>query len=107
MWRAGTIILVLVFVVITLAGGCAVKRAALPVAAAPHQPPTTRSTDPANLTLDEIQPRPALSTSRPADAGDDTAPAPLDAIELFAQARDAMLQGQRQTAINLLEKAVN
>src|SRR5438552_4092117 len=101
MGRLGTIILATMFI-----GGCAVtKRAAVPVAKAPASMPSTRPTDVSNLALDEIEPQPAMPASRPS-SGDDKQPAPLDAVQLFAQARDAMLQGQRQTAINLLERAV-
>src|SRR4051812_25926042 len=64
---------------------------------------TTRLSEASDLALDDIQPKPVLRpTSQPAT----TERAPLDAIELFAQARDAMLTGKRYSAINLLEKAV-
>src|SRR5436189_5319273 len=88
-----------------LAAGCAPKRPA----------PTTRptiatsasTTQPSNpeayFTLDQIEPRPVLP--RPVTTGPATRPS-LDAIELFARARGAMLDNQRFNAINLLEKAV-
>src|SRR4051812_12258438 len=67
---------------------------------------TTRLSEAVDLALDDIQPKPVLrSTSQPSSAAT-TSPAPLDAIELFAQARDAMLTGKRYSAINLLEKAI-
>ncbi len=96
--------------------------ACLSVGCATHEPhllnvskPATTSTarlDPsADLSLDDILPKPVLEA---AEAGAATQPAttrasekpPLDAIALFAQAREAMLSGQRYTAINLLEKAI-
>jgi tetratricopeptide (TPR) repeat protein len=105
---------VAILVVCLAVGGCAtgVKRQAVP----PLKPATTAATQPttskADLSLDQIEPRPVLAdiatrpatttTTQPSD--DDRAP--LDAIALFAQARDAMIQGQRYTAINLLEKAI-
>ena len=65
--------------------------------------PATRPADKADLSLDQIEPRPVLAKREPA-----TQPsrAPLDAIQLFAEAREAMLQGQRFTAINKLEQAI-
>ncbi|WP_428939164.1 tetratricopeptide repeat protein [Fontivita pretiosa] len=93
-----------------LVGGCVARRGpARPGATAPSTSPlatTSPVSEPrAELSLDQILPvvtlpAPAAST-RPADQ-----PPPLEAIELFARARDALLQNQRYTAINLLEKAV-
>src|SRR5262245_48704800 len=57
----------------------------------------------AKLTLEQIQPKPLLPAARkPAT----TAPAPLESIELYAHARDEILQNHTYTAINLLEKAI-
>src|SRR5262249_28081587 len=36
----------------------------------------------------------------------DSSPPSVDAVVMFAQARDELLQGRRYTAINLLEKAI-
>src|SRR4051812_35690797 len=92
------------------AAGCMTppKRAAVPIARMPATAPSTRPIENTNLSLDEIAlqyvkpPATAPATAR----ADDIGRAPLDSVELFARARDAMLQGQRQTAINLLERAV-
>ncbi len=73
-------------------------------AAAPATAPTTQPLDPlAMLSLDQIEPRPVLPSSQPTTG---PALAPLDAVELYAKARDALIQNQRYTAINLLEKAI-
>ncbi|HSI33511.1 MAG TPA: tetratricopeptide repeat protein, partial [Tepidisphaeraceae bacterium] len=101
-----------------LAGGCgcAAPKATgtTPVATtAPATKPTTNPFAPAVawvpdekalLTLDQITPAPVLPKPRGRSAGGS---APLDALQWFAQARAAMAGGQRQTAINLLEKAVS
>ena len=58
----------------------------------------------ARLTLDQIEPKPLLSATQPATQP--TEPAPLGAIELYAQARAAILDNQRFSAIILLEKAI-
>lgn len=72
-----------------------------PVIEAPAKP----AIDPlALLTLDEIQPQVKLPVSPSATAP--SAPAPLDAIELYARARDALHAGQRQRAADLIERAV-
>lgn len=67
--------------------------------AAVHRTPTTAETP-----LAEIQPAPKLE-ARPTSAAT-TQPAPLEALDLYAQARDAMLDNRRYTAIALLEKAI-
>lgn len=85
----------------TLVVGCATKRAIVPTTRAA----TSQSTDKADFTLDEIEPRPMLAAASQPSTTQSSEP-PLDAIALFAEARDAMLQGRRYTAINLLEKAV-
>lgn len=121
MRRTATAILGIAFVT---GAGCATgpKRPAVPAmrppAAAAAAAATTRPTAKADLTLDQIEPRPVLATpaastragvTRPASTAPATQAserAPLEAIALFAQGRDAMLQGQRYTAINLFEKAI-
>jgi tetratricopeptide (TPR) repeat protein len=93
-------------------GGCAARKAAeQPVSvgaptdvrpqAVQHDP-----NDPAWLTLDQIEPAPVLPQAK---AGPATRPAPLEAIQLYARAHAALSGGnrQRQTAVNLLEKAVD
>ena len=64
------------------------------------QPPIT---DPALLPLDQIEPQPVLP--KPTQATVDAKPS-LEAIELYARARAAMLERQRRTAVSLLEKAI-
>jgi tetratricopeptide (TPR) repeat protein len=93
-----------------LMAGCATsatKRRAAPTAAAPSPGvAATKPSDPAELAFDEIDRPPLSPATRPTTNAATTAPAPLEAIALFAEARNAMLQGQRYTAINLLEKAI-
>lgn len=95
----------LILVATLTAAGCASKpRAAMPVAeVGKPEPPATRPSDKSDLAIDGIEPRPVLSKRA---AATQPSRAPLDAIELFAAARQAMLQGQRQTAVNKLEQAV-
>jgi tetratricopeptide (TPR) repeat protein len=91
----------LIILACTAATGCAFKprpKTAATRAAA------TRPADPALFSLADIQPKPVLSTTRPATMR--TGKAPLEALELFAQGRDALLQGQAYTAIAILEKAI-
>jgi predicted Zn-dependent protease len=82
--------------------GCAPQRRSA-VRSRPATVASTRPVDPADLTLDQIEPRPKLAS--PATAAATTRPS-LDALEMFARARDAMLQNQRYTAINLFEKTI-
>ncbi len=70
---------------------------------------TTRSLGPDSLSLKEIKPMPRLgAASRPTTRGatQSAERAPLEALELFAHARDAFKDSQRYTAITLLEKAI-
>ncbi|MDQ3440980.1 MAG: hypothetical protein M3478_11600, partial [Planctomycetota bacterium] len=59
----------------------------------------------AAMALDELPPRLKLPASRPA-TNPTTAPAPLDAIALYAQARGKLLANQRAAAVGLLEDAI-
>jgi len=98
-----------------LVAGCAAHRSA-PVATA-HPSPTTNhattltpATRPqlearAYLTLDEIEPKPLLEPMARPTTSTYSKP-PLEALELYARARDALATNQRFTAVNLLEKAV-
>jgi tetratricopeptide (TPR) repeat protein len=71
--------------------------------AARPEPATHPADDPAYFTLDQLQPVPQLPKPRqPATI----APAPLETLQWYAQARAANARGDRNTAINLLEKAV-
>ena len=63
----------------------------------------TRPTDPALLSLDQIEPKPVLP--QPLPATNPSARPPLEAVQLFAQARAAQIEGNRPKAITLLEKA--
>lgn len=95
----------LILLAATLAvAGCA-HRTAGPVATRPVVQAATRPAAPDNaeIALTDIQPVPVLPASRPAAT---TQPAPLDALDLYAQARRAMLDNRRFTAIALLEKAI-
>ncbi len=56
------------------------------------------------LTLDEIQPKVSLAEIEPATQP--TTEPSLDAIELYARARGALMDGQRFSAIDQLERAV-
>src|SRR5262245_1530319 len=80
--------------------GCA--KTAAPRAAV-ERPVVVATTAPATQPIDPIEPVPTLPAPQPA-----TQPAqpPLDALELYARARDAQNQRQRFTAINLIEKAL-
>jgi len=89
------------------AAGCA-SRSAGPLAVRPVQVvelPSERAVDArAELPLDEVPPRPHLQP--PAATEDSDRPPPIEAVQLFAQARIAILDNERYTAINLLEKAI-
>lgn len=81
--------------------GCAVRPRIAQAPAATE--PATAPADPrAGLALDQIEPSPVPPIPATAPAGS----APLDAIELFAAAREARFRNQPFTAINLLEQAV-
>jgi predicted Zn-dependent protease len=87
--------------------GCARGTRAPQRAVATTTAPATRPAgDPrAMLTLEQIEPAPRFyppSTSPLASESE----APLDALELYARARDARARNQPFTAINLLEQAV-
>src|SRR5437868_1118307 len=83
-----------ILLLIALTAGCAPKAARM--LPATTQALTTRPTDRASLSLDDIEPRPELPAPKPT-----TRPAqpPLEALELYAHARDAYKQNQRYTAI--------
>ena len=98
--------IVIVLLTGCIAVGCATTRHSSKAATKPLSA-TTQASSPRNadLALDEIQPKPLLAaTSEPSDPASRP---PLDAIAMFAQARDELLQGRRYTAINLLEKAIH
>jgi tetratricopeptide (TPR) repeat protein len=82
-------------------GGCASRHAGTDPAATAHSL-NHSAPDLAALPLDQIPPIPVM----PRAAAVSSAPAPLDALVLYAQARSAMLDGQRFTAIGLLQRAL-
>lgn len=84
-----------------LAGGCAAQ---IPSARHRSTPPATAPSQQAILTLDQVGPAPQLPLPRP-PRGKLNRP-PLDALELYARAREATLDNQPFTAINLLDKAI-
>ncbi|HEY2588734.1 MAG TPA: hypothetical protein VGI81_23530, partial [Tepidisphaeraceae bacterium] len=95
--------------------GCAHQRTPVPLTASPNHPasqiainvtgPAGTADDPkASLLLDQIEPRPAFAPAVPATQPS-SAP-PVEAVQLFAQARIAMLDGQRLEAANLLDRAI-
>ena len=94
--------------------GCAQQGSPRSASSEPvSQSPATRPSDPALLSLDEIEPRPVLSelvaaaTTRPATTRSATTQAttrpaadpPLEALYIYAQARAAQLEGNRRLAI--------
>ncbi len=96
-------------VVFLLAGaaGCAAVHPGSASSRGPTTAPTTAGVpvdQQADLTLDQILPVPSL----PAPATQPADPAPLDALDLYARARDAMLRypPEHFVAITLLEKAI-
>src|SRR5687768_10944062 len=104
--------------VVACGAGCAQRQGGERAPQSTHSTAaTTRPSDPALLSLDEIHPRPLLSdavaaaatrpTTKPA-TNPTTQPAqpPLDALHVDAQARPAQLDGHRRRAIHLLEKAL-
>jgi tetratricopeptide (TPR) repeat protein len=109
MMRKGVVAAVVILgagLMILGATGCASHTggaAAAPVAAQ-HPATTHAADDPAYFTLEQIQP--VLQLPKPATSPT-TKPAPLDALEWFAKAHAALARGDRNTAINLLEKAVS
>lgn len=84
-----------------VAGGCAGRQPAQGRITAPS---TSAPATQALLTLDRIAPEPRMPAPRP-PRSQLTLP-PLDALELYARAREAMLDNQNVSAIGLLEKAI-
>src|SRR4051812_4191831 len=94
-----------------LCDGCASSRRTAIATEKPAAPatritvgPATRPIDAkANLRLSEIQPAPTLpAPATQPDNANATRP-PLDALELYARARDALAGGHQFTAISALE----
>ncbi len=89
-----------------IAVGCAAHRAPAPHAASPvaGAAPATQPADPkADLKLNQIEPRVTLPPPATRPAGD----APLAALEAYAHARASLVDNQRFSTINWLEKAAN
>jgi tetratricopeptide (TPR) repeat protein len=93
---------------LAISAGCAhqaprARSVAAPTVVSGPAKPTTEPLPPeALVTLDEIQP-PAELPAAPA-----TGPgkAPLEALDLYAKAREALLENRRYSAIGLLERAI-
>src|SRR2546421_5639617 len=90
--------------------GCA-QTARHAVAPATGPLATTQPSGPpeAFLPLDEIRPRPVLADLIKPASNPTTAPSTrpsLDALELYARARGAMLENNHASEINLLERAI-
>src|SRR5436309_14247462 len=86
--------------------GCAAnhQRAATPATASATTTQPAGSPE-AFLTLDQIQPKPVLADFKAPATAPASRPS-LEAIELYARARGAMLDGNRYNAINLLQRAI-
>jgi tetratricopeptide (TPR) repeat protein len=102
-------IYVLTILMVIGAAGCAARKAAqqqvISAQATPPSTPARDPNDPAWMTLEQIEPAPALPQAKAAAT---TQPAPLEALHLYARAH-ALLAGPgrgRQPAVGLLEKAV-
>ncbi|MDB5320468.1 MAG: Tetratricopeptide 1 repeat-containing protein [Phycisphaerales bacterium] len=110
--RKGIVGVVVVAGLIVSGGtGCAARRggiAAGAAATAPAQRPAAAHDpdDPAYFTLDQIKPPLQLAKPNAAATTVQQRP-PLNAIDYFAKAHAALARGDRNTAINLLEKAVS
>jgi len=90
-----------VVVSVVLLGGCA-KRSSPSTQGSDRLPISTGDRELARSALEELYPPLPL----PAPATQPSTPAPLESIELYAQARRALLDNSRFTAINLLERAI-
>jgi tetratricopeptide (TPR) repeat protein len=107
MMRKGVIVVAAGCLAFTGSPGCAKYRhperqtaaAAAPLVPAASQPSPD---DPSYFTLDQIAPVPRLPATRKRPT---TAPAPLDALQDYAQGHAALARGDRNTAVNQLEKA--
>ena len=93
---------------LALTAGCASPHPSTQPTPAPLSQPLARAAttapadDKAYLPLEKIDPVPTLAATAP----EPTTRPNLDAVELYARARDAMVQGERFTAVTDLEKAV-
>jgi tetratricopeptide (TPR) repeat protein len=87
-------------------GGCASQPK--PTTQATARTPATAPSGPAEsyLALDEIEPRVKLADIVPTTRPSNDQPS-LDAIELYARARGALVDGKRFEAIRLLERAID
>ncbi len=93
---------------LALAGGCAGRQAAPPAdssATRPASRPSAAQPDPAAIPLSELTPIPRLPTTRQATTR--ASRPPVEALLLYAKARDAMREGRRFSAITLLQRAIS
>jgi tetratricopeptide (TPR) repeat protein len=101
--------LILLTVAGALVSGCAAARSKAPgatTAPAQAEAPLDPATAKARLSLDQIEPAPKLIATTKPTSKPTTRRAPLEAVELYAQAVDALKTNRRFTAINQLEKAL-
>ena len=93
----------LLTLILAIICGCASQpRTSAPVVAKVQSAPATRPWNAKeDLSLDQIQPPVALIHP----STESSSPPPLEAVQLFAQARIAMLDGKQSDAIDLLRKA--
>ncbi|HWC88277.1 MAG TPA: tetratricopeptide repeat protein, partial [Pirellulales bacterium] len=101
-------------ILLSAAGGCASSPSSTGATTSPGNPPSLQaSTKPqtpstakadtkSELPLSRIEPAPVLA----APASQPSSPAPLEAIQLYAQARAAIIDNQRYSAINFLQRAI-
>jgi tetratricopeptide (TPR) repeat protein len=101
--RVAAILVLCAFVGVT---GCASKDSSKRELArsAKSSAPATQPSGPEMLTLEQIEPKPTLPTSRPTTSSSDEAP--LDALAMYADARAKLLANQRFAAITVLEQAI-
>src|SRR4051794_9312552 len=93
----------LILSISVMLAGCAQHRTAV-APGGPSTPATTQAFSAESfLKLDEIQPAPVLSKK---PATEPTSKPSLDALALYARAREAQLGNQKFTAINYLEQAI-
>lgn len=86
-----------------IAGGCASRNPGVPAASKPAEAAHAPD-DPAYFTLDQILPAPVLA---PATKPSNSSPAPLDALQWYAEAHALLARGDRAAAITYLERATN
>src|SRR5262249_7163989 len=92
----------MIFILALAAGGCASRGAASRPKPMQTATAATKPSDPALVSLDQIEPQPILAAPTTRTANEP----PLAAVQAYAQARAAQLDGNRIGALALLRKAV-